>query len=265
MAGQQHSYPTGFQNAQQGAMRSQFGTGTPMGGLIGSPQQAGLVNPAVYGVGLAANPQQSLAQQQQQQQQMQQMQMQQQQQQQQQVAAQQAGQNGQAGVPQPGAAQPPHATQSKEFNTASLCRFGQETVQDIVARTGEVFAVLKTLQPPNGTVPGANTSTEKKAKIQDHLKNLRILFKRLRLIYDKCNENCQGMEYTHIESLIPLKEEWDMKSDEKKMSESYRLACEENKEVMDQVVVKNKHLKEIIDHLRRMIWEINTMLTMRRS
>jgi hypothetical protein len=35
------------------------------------------------------------------------------------------------------------------------------------------------------------------------------------------------------QSLIPLKEEWDMKSDEKKTSESYRLVCEENKEIME--------------------------------
>lgn len=36
--------------------------------------------------------------------------------------------------------------QSKEFNTASLCRIGQETVQDIVSRTQEVFQTLKTIQ-----------------------------------------------------------------------------------------------------------------------
>lgn len=36
-----------------------------------------------------------------------------------------------------------------------------------------------------------------------------------------------------FQSLIPLKEEWDMKSDEKKTSESYRLACDENKEIME--------------------------------
>lgn len=41
------------------------------------------------------------------------------------------------------------------------------------------------------------------------------------------------MEYTHIESLIPLKEEWDMKSDEKKTSEAYRLAYEESKEITE--------------------------------
>ena len=41
------------------------------------------------------------------------------------------------------------------------------------------------------------------------------------------------MEYTHIESLIPLKEEWDMKSDEKKTSETYRTVWEENKEAVE--------------------------------
>nr|CAH7740137.1 unnamed protein product [Callosobruchus chinensis] len=158
--------------------------------------------------------------------------------------------------------------QSKEFNTASLCRLGQETVQDIVSRTQEVFQTLKTIQqPPNGTPQSLNISNEKKAKVQELLRTIRVLFKRLRLIYEKCNENCQlqGMEYTHIESLIPFKDDFDPKHDEKKNSEAYRLACEESKEVMEQVVLKNKQLKEVIDHLRRIIWEINTMLDMKKS
>ncbi|KAG4078891.1 hypothetical protein HA402_007441 [Bradysia odoriphaga] len=39
--------------------------------------------------------------------------------------------------------------QQKEFNIVSLCRFGQETVQDISSRFQEVFAALKSVQPPN--------------------------------------------------------------------------------------------------------------------
>ncbi|XP_050519520.1 mediator of RNA polymerase II transcription subunit 30-like [Diabrotica virgifera virgifera] len=157
--------------------------------------------------------------------------------------------------------------QAKEFNTASLCRLGQETVQDIISRTQEVFQTLKQIQPPNGTPQSLNTSNEKKAKVQELLRTIRVLFKRLRLIYEKCNEICQlqGMEYTHIESLIPFKDELDPKHDEKKNSEAYRTACDESKEVMEQVILKNKQLKEVIDHLRRIIWEINTMLTMRKS
>ncbi|CAG9770848.1 unnamed protein product [Ceutorhynchus assimilis] len=162
---------------------------------------------------------------------------------------------------------PQQQQQSKEFNTASLCRLGQETVQDIVSRTQEVFQTLKAIQPPAGTAQSANASNEKKAKVQELLRTIRVLFKRLRLIYEKCNENCQiqGMEYTHIESLIPFKDELDPKHEEKKNSEAYRLACEESKEVMEQVILKNKQLKEVIDHLRRIVWEINTMLTMRKS
>lgn len=86
-----------------------------------------------------------------------------------------------------------------------------------------------------GTAQGATMANEKKNKVYESLKMIKMMYKRLRLIYEKCNENCQlqGMEYTHIESLIPLKEEWDMKSDEKKTSESYRLACEEHKDIME--------------------------------
>lgn len=61
---------------------------------------------------------------------------------------------------------------------------------------------IPSFQPPNGTAQGANSSNEKKAKVYEQLKTIRVLFKRLRLIYEKCNENCQGMEYTHIEVLL---------------------------------------------------------------
>lgn len=57
-----------------------------------------------------------------------------------------AGVGGQVSAQQTANA-PPQGTQAKaEFNTASLCRFGQETVQDIVSRTQEVFTTLKTIQ-----------------------------------------------------------------------------------------------------------------------
>ena len=34
----------------------------------------------------------------------------------------------------------------REVNCVSLCRLGQETVQDIVAKTNEIFVVLKSTQ-----------------------------------------------------------------------------------------------------------------------
>ncbi|XP_043496348.1 mediator of RNA polymerase II transcription subunit 30-like [Polistes fuscatus] len=292
MAGQQHSFPPGFPNVQHSAMRTQFGGGEMVSGLMG-PQQGGIVSPQQFGVGVGVgvgiggvgsnamgmpNAQQVLAQQHQQQsvamqQQMQQMQQQQLQLQQQQQAAlvQQTNQiSNQATTPQTPVAPtqlPPQQQQNKDLNTVSLCKFGQEIVQDIVSRTLDVFQTLKVLQLPNGTSQGANIANSKKTKVQDQLMTLKMLFNRLRRIYEKCNENCQlqGMEYTHIESLIPLKEEWDMKSEEKKTSEAYKLAFKESEEIMEQVISKSKHIKEIMDKLRRIIFEINIMLNMRRS
>ncbi|XP_049874063.1 mediator of RNA polymerase II transcription subunit 30 [Pectinophora gossypiella] len=285
MAGQGHQFPGNFQG-NAGAMRSGFGGG-PMGGqmqsmpnqlagVMGGPMgntggMVGMGNPMVppyaaamqnqmgsmgmgpQGMGVVGGQQQGG------------------------LGPPQVPQQGQmqaagvagvtASAPPPPAA-PPAAPppQNKEFNTASLCKFGQETVQDIVSRTQEVFQTLKAIQPPNGTQHGENASNDKKAKMQEQLRTIRLLFKRLRLIYEKCNETCQGMEYTHMESLIPLKDEADNKTlDERRNTEAYRLALDENRDLTEQVVLKNKQLKEVITNLRTIIWEINVMLTMRRS
>lgn len=41
--------------------------------------------------------------------------------------------------------------QHQNLNIVYLCRYGQETVQDIVSRFQEVFSTLKSVQPPIGT------------------------------------------------------------------------------------------------------------------
>lgn len=40
----------------------------------------------------------------------------------------------------------PAPVQKQEINTAALCRYGLEVVQEIVSRITEVFSLLKTLQ-----------------------------------------------------------------------------------------------------------------------
>lgn len=171
-----------------------------------------------------------------------------------------------AGQPGGGPVANPQASsnmQQKEFNLLTLCRIGQETVQDIVSRFQEVFGILRVIQPPNGTNQGLTSSNDKKAKVQEQFRTIRLLFKRLRLLYDKCNDNCQqGMEYTHVESLIPLKGEPERA--EPVHTEEYKKALQENRELIDIVMLKNKQLREIIDKIRLTIWEINTMLSMRR-
>ncbi|KFM81450.1 Mediator of RNA polymerase II transcription subunit 30, partial [Stegodyphus mimosarum] len=150
----------------------------------------------------------------------------------------------QGGIQQP---QPP-----KDFNMALLCRIGQETVQEIVAKTTELFQTLKGLQPPNGTAQSLNGQEERKTKLQENLRTIATCFKKLRRIYEKCNENCATMEYTHIEvdSLVPLKDEIDSRQEDKKPTEAIKYLTEEHRDLVEQVMLQNRQLKEVIDNLR---------------
>uniref|UniRef100_A0A336MRM4 Mediator of RNA polymerase II transcription subunit 30 n=1 Tax=Culicoides sonorensis TaxID=179676 RepID=A0A336MRM4_CULSO len=182
-----------------------------------------------------------------------------------QVAASQQGVNQNATTPTQNvpAAAPAQPAQQRDLNLLTLCRIGQETVQDIVTRFQEVFSILKQVQPPNGTQPGLTSSMDKKLKVQEQFRTIRLLFKRLRLLYEKCSDT-QGIEYPHIMSFIPLKDEPDNRP-EPIYTEDYKKTLQENKELTEIVSAKNRQLREVIDKLRIIIWEINTMLSMRRS
>ncbi|XP_055380062.1 mediator of RNA polymerase II transcription subunit 30 isoform X2 [Condylostylus longicornis] len=143
----------------------------------------------------------------------------------------------------------------KEINTVSLTKLGQETVQDITSRFQEIFSALKTIQPTTG-----NRENSAEKKVQEYFRTIRLLFKRVRIIYEKSNDGCsQGMEYTNVESLIPYKDEPDHRT-EPAQCEEYKKILQENRELIETVMLKNKQLREIIDRTRIIIWEINTML-----
>ena len=113
---------------------------------------------------------------------------------------------------------------------------------------------------------------EKQQRLNEVLKGITQLFKRLHVCWDKAQEHTTGegngsMEHTNIEALVPLKDGShlpDVRGElEKRRGDAYRVALEEHNELVNQLVLKNKHLKEIIDQMRNLIWEINTMLAMR--
>lgn len=153
-------------------------------------------------------------------------------------------------------------SQQKEFNVLSLCRIGQETVQDILSRFQEVFGILKNHTPPNGTTGSAHISAEKRQKMQEQFRTIRLLFKRLRLLYEKCDN---AEDYTQVESLIPYVEDENKPDPVPVQSEEYQRALVENRELNDILSQKNLQLKDIIDRIRSIIWEINTMMAARKS
>ncbi|GBO36647.1 Mediator of RNA polymerase II transcription subunit 30, partial [Araneus ventricosus] len=89
--------------------------------------------------------------------------------------------------------------QQKDISISIICRMGQETVQDIITKTSELFSLLKNLQPPNGTASSINSQEERKAKLQEYLRTISFCFTKLRRICERCNYSSATMEYTHIE------------------------------------------------------------------
>ncbi|XP_030597682.1 mediator of RNA polymerase II transcription subunit 30 isoform X2 [Archocentrus centrarchus] len=121
---------------------------------------------------------------------------------------------------------------ARDVNTASLCRIGQETVQDIVLRTMEIFQLLRNMQLPNGVTYHPNTHQDRLGKLQEHLRTLSVLFRKLRLVYDKCNENCAGLDPIPPEQLIPFVEDDGSKHEDRSGGQS-RSASEERREILE--------------------------------
>jgi len=165
---------------------------------------------------------------------------------------------------------------AKEVNLASLVLLGQETVQDIVSKTVELFKQFTTMQLPNnvttmGTYSERNVMPinmqnyqERKAKLNEVIPNLQMNFRKVRIIFDKINEHTAPLDADPVEKLLPIEENGEIKGERAKPTESMKFAVEEYKDTCEQLRLKSLQMKEIIDQLRTVTWEINTMMAMRK-
>ncbi|XP_069105703.1 mediator of RNA polymerase II transcription subunit 30-like [Argopecten irradians] len=156
----------------------------------------------------------------------------------------------------------------KELNAITLCKKGQEFVQDIVAKVTEIFKQLQTKQMPlpNGVNATSASYMEKRAKLEENLQTLSTGFKKLHLFYSKVNEMSKDCDNLSEEALIPIEgQPFEDRMSTNSSEVYYRFVVDENREVIDQLQAKNRELKDIIDQMRMIIWEINTMLVMRKT
>lgn len=164
----------------------------------------------------------------------------------------------------PPQAPPKPALPAKEVNAASFCRIGQDTVQDVVNKTLDLFKFLSQLQLPTGVSSNVQNYQERKTKLDEMVKQLTLNFKKLRLLYDKVNDNTVDLPQGQPEELLPIENEaGDVSYTMPRSNDNLKYASEEHREVVEQIQSKNRQLKEIIDQLRTVTWEINTMLAMR--
>ena len=72
----------------------------------------------------------------------------------------------------------------------------------LIFRIQEVFSYLKSLQPPVGSPVQDKATLEKQQRLQEVLKGITQLFKRLHLCYERAQEQTSGMEYTQVASSL---------------------------------------------------------------
>jgi len=85
------------------------------------------------------------------------------------------------------------AKESVSHNPALLCRKGQETVQEILSKTTEVFQYLRTVQMPNGVNVSVQQFQDRKHKLDEPVRQLEMLFRKLRVIYDSVNQSTANL------------------------------------------------------------------------
>jgi len=91
------------------------------------------------------------------------------------------------------------AKESVGYNPVLLCRKGQETIQDILSKTTEVFQYLRTLQMPNGVNVTAQQFQDRKHKLDEPVRQLEALFRKLRFIYDSVIESTANLPPQPVE------------------------------------------------------------------
>ncbi|XP_031722188.1 mediator of RNA polymerase II transcription subunit 30 [Anarrhichthys ocellatus] len=166
--------------------------------------------------------------------------------------------------PPPGAAsaagqQPPQGA-LREISPVFLCRIGQETVQDIVTRTMEIFQITRATQLPNGVTQSQAMYQDRFGKLQEHLRQLALLFRKLRLLYERCVEMTSDLQEESSELLPYVGEELVTV----KVEPCSSAVNQERREVLEKVRQKNQEMKVLMDQMRNLLWDVNAMLTHRK-
>ncbi|XP_065146411.1 mediator of RNA polymerase II transcription subunit 30 [Paramisgurnus dabryanus] len=161
------------------------------------------------------------------------------------------------GPGQPG--MPPQSA-LREISPVYLCRIGQETVQDIVTRTMEIFQITRATQLPNGVTQSQAAYQDRFGKLQEHLRQLTLLFRKLRLLYERCVEMTTDLQESPAE-LVPYAGE---ETAPMRVEPCSPAVIQERQEVLEKVRQKNHEMKVLMDQMRNLLWDVNAMLTMRK-
>lgn len=153
-------------------------------------------------------------------------------------------------------------TNVQQLNEISITAQGLQTVEEIVSKATYLF---RCLQEKNMVVDDKSKQEARNnnKKVQDTLNSLKELFSRLRVFYDESNRRIEIPYGEDLEALIPLRTS-EEDSDMDTSNDSTALGIEHDT-LQEKLRSKNQEIKELIDKLRTLIWDINTMMALKPS
>ncbi|XP_054619006.1 mediator of RNA polymerase II transcription subunit 30-like isoform X2 [Dunckerocampus dactyliophorus] len=113
---------------------------------------------------------------------------------------------------------------------------------------------------PNGVTQSQAMYQDRFGKLQEHLRQLALLFRKLRLLYERCVEMTADLQEGPAE-LVPYVGEELVNVRVEPCSPAVH---QERKEVLEKVRQKNQEMKVIMDQMRNLLWDVNAMLTLRK-
>lgn len=137
-----------------------------------------------------------------------------------------------------------------EYNRLSsfeLCISSQELVQDLVAKTSDLDAFFRQLFF-SLFLGDQNNYLFRKNKTEEILRNFDIIFLRLRIISKILHQRKSNPISAHQNGF-----------DQKKL-EPYRA---EKENLIAEIKTKNRYIKEAIDRVSDIIWQINSIQTLK--
>uniref|UniRef100_A0A1A8MJI0 Mediator of RNA polymerase II transcription subunit 30 n=1 Tax=Nothobranchius pienaari TaxID=704102 RepID=A0A1A8MJI0_9TELE len=97
-------------------------------------------------------------------------------------------------------------------------------------------------------------------RLQEHLRQLPLLFRKLRLLYERCLEMTSELQEAPAE-LVPYVGEELVSVQVEPCSPA---VLQERREVLEKVRQKNQEMKVLMDQMRNLLWDVNAMLTLRK-
>ncbi|CAF0898259.1 unnamed protein product [Brachionus calyciflorus] len=147
----------------------------------------------------------------------------------------------------------PNETQlAEEYNRLSsfeLCITSQELIQELILKSSELVNTFRSITL-NLIYSDQNTYLARKAKTEDLLKNFDLIFLRLRIISKLLHQRKQNK----------LIEESSHNNETHDKLEAYKF---EKDRLIGQIKDKNKYIKEAIDRVSNIIWQINSIQTLK--